>query len=155
MKNILKTLLLAAVAGLCFVSPARAQDPKASNPWAVTLGATSAQATFSTYMAIAELADLAGAKTYDKDKCIGFAGMYAKLTENAKDRLTDLLDTGKVNKSDGEALRQVVVINDLLGKTANGITVFLKDPTGETEAAYQKARQKSWKAISKFPGIEE
>lgn len=155
MKRILQTFLFAAIAGLCSIAPARAQDPKAANPWAVTLGATSAQATFSTYMAIAELADLAGAKTYDKDKCIEIAGMYAKLTENAKESLTDLLDSGKVNRDDEEALRQIVVINDLLGKTAQSITTYLKDSSDENEAAYQKARQKSWKALSKFLGIEE
>ena len=155
MKRILHTLLFAAVATVCSLTSAQAQDPKAANPWAVTLGATSAQATFSTYMAIAELADLAGAKTYDKNKCIEFAGMYAKLTENAKESLTDLLDSGKVNKDDEEALRQIVVINDLLGKTAQGIITYLKDSSVENEAAYQKARQKSWKALSKFLGIEE
>lgn len=155
MKQFLHTLIFAAIAGLCAITPAQAQDPKASNPWAVTLGATSAQATFSTYMAIAELADLAGAKAYDKAKCIEFAGMYAKLTENAKESLTDLLDSGKVNKNDEESLRQIVVINDLLGKTAQGIITYLKDSSGENEAAYQKARQKSWKALSKFLGMEE
>lgn len=155
MKRILHSLLFAAVASLCSIAPVRAQDPKAPNPWAVTLGATSAQATFCTYMAIAELADLAGAKAYEKDKCIELAAMYAKLTENAKESLTDLLDSGKVNQSDEESLRQIVVINDLLGKTAQGIIAYLKDPSEETEAAYQKARQKSWKALSRFLGIEE
>ncbi len=82
-------------------------------------------------------------------------GLGLALTENAKESLTDLLDSGKVNKDDEEALRQIVVINDLLGKTAQGIITYLKDSSDENEAAYQKARQKSWKALSKFLGIEE
>lgn len=152
MKRLLQSLLVALLAASFPISSLRAED---SNPWAVTLGATSAQATFSTYMAIAELADLAGAKLYDKEKAIGIATTYAKLTETAKDSLTDLLDSGKVKEDDVASLREIVVINDLLGKTAKGIIAYLEEPNDENEAAYEKSRQKSWKALSKFLGLEE
>lgn len=124
-----------------------------SNPIAVALGATGAQAVFSTYFAIAELADLYGAKAYDKKKSTQLATTYAKLTESAKDSLTDLIDSGKLNDSDAAAVREMIVINDLLGKTANGIVAYIKEPTDENEASYDKYRQKSWKSISKFLGL--
>lgn len=140
---------------LLSLTPAHAQDPKAGNPVMHTLGALGAQGVFSTYMAVAELADLYGAKAYDKEKALQLAGMYAGFTEGAKENLSDLVDSGKLNSDDEAAVNQMIVINDLLGKTAQNIIAYIKEPTDENEAAYDKNRQKSWKAISKFLGIQE
>ncbi len=153
MKRFFTYFAFVAVAAL-LTSPARAQEAKA-NPWAVALGGSGAQAVFSTYMAIAELADLFGAKAYDKKKAIQLAGMYEKLTENAKDSLTDLVDKGNLNKDDEGAVQQMVIINDLLGKTAKGIIDYINEPSDEHEQSYEKNRQKAWKALSKFLGIED
>ena len=149
----LSTLLAAAL--LLTAATAPAQDPKAGNPVMHSFGAIGAQAVFSTYMSIAELGDLVGAKTYDHDKAGQLANMYAKLSESAKDSLTDLIDSGKLNSDDEAAVREMVVINDLLVKTATGIVNYMKEPSDENEAAYNKSRQKAWKSISKFMGIEE
>jgi hypothetical protein len=144
-------LLLAAL--LLTGAPARAQDPKAGNPVMHTMGSLGAQGVFSTYMAIAELADLYGAKTYDQQKALQLAGAYAGLTEAAKESLSDLVDSGKLNSDDEAAVTQMIAINDLLGKTAQGIIAYIKDPTGENEASYDKNRQKAWNLISKFLGL--
>jgi ABC-type phosphate transport system substrate-binding protein len=151
----MKSTLLIAASLLLSLSPAPAQDPKAANPAMNTIGALGAQGVFSTYMAIAELADLYGAKAYDKQKALQLAGGYAGLTEAAKDSLSDLVDSGKLSSDDEAAVNQMIVINDLLGKTAQGIITYIKEPSDENEAAYDKNRQKSWKAISKFLDIEE
>jgi hypothetical protein len=139
---------------LAFVAPVtsiRAEGK--ANPLATALGATGAQAVFSTYFAVAELADLYGAKAYDAKKCVQIATTYAKLTESAKDSLSDLIDSGKLNEADTASVREMYTINDLLGKTANGIVEYIKDPTDENQSAYDKNRQKAWKAISKFLGL--
>ncbi len=149
----LAPLLLAAL--LLPVLPARAQDPKAGNPVMHALGATGAQGVFSTYMAIAELADLYGAKAYDKEKALQLAGGYAGLTEAAKESLSDLVDSGKAGADDEAAINQMIVINDLLGKTAKGIIAYINEPSEENEAAYDKNRQKAWNSISKFLGLAE
>lgn len=148
-------VLLLTAAILTAAMPARAQDPKGGNPVMHTMGALGAQGVFSTYMAIAELADLYGAQAYDKKKALQLAGMYAGLSEAAKESLSDLVDSGKLNSDDEAAVNQMIAINDLLGKTAQGIIAYIKDPSDENEAAYDKNRQKSWNAISKFLGIEE
>ena len=149
-----RTILLLTAALLTTAMPARAQDPKAGNPVMHTLGALGAQGVYSTYMAIAELADLYGAKAYDKQKALQLAGSYAGLSEAAKESLSDLVDSGKLNSDDEAAVTQLIVINDLLGKTAQGIIAYVKEPTEENEAAYDKNRQKSWNMISKFLGLE-
>lgn len=148
--KITSLLCLAALA----LTPLSVRAEKA-NPVTVALGATGAQAVFSTFFAIAELADLYGAKAYDKEKATQLADTYAKLTESAKDSLTDLIDSGKLNSDDTASVQEMVVINDLLGKMAGGIKGFIKEPSEDNEAAYQKNRQKAWKAISKFLGLEE
>ena len=141
---------------LLLASPAvHAQDPKAGNPVMHTMGALGAQGIFSTYMAIAELADLLGAKVYEKDKALQLAGMYAGLTEGAKESLSDLVDSGKLNADDEAAVTQLIAINDLLGKTAQGVISYIKEPTEEHEGVYDKNRQKAWKSITKFLGIQE
>jgi hypothetical protein len=150
----MKIAILCLVSVLALTLPTQSVRAEGkANPFAVALGATGAQAVFSNYMAIAELADLYGAKAYDKDKATQLATMYAKLTESAKDSLTDLIDSGKLNESDTTAVQQMVVINDLLGKTANGIVTYIKEPNEDNLAAYDKNRQKAWKSISKFLGI--
>ena len=152
MKSAFRYLALAATLAFVPLSPARAAE---ANPWASALGSSGAQAVFTTYMSIAELADLFGAKAYDKKKALQLASMYEKLTEGAKESLTDLVSSGKLNKDDEAAVQQMVVINDLLGKTAKGITAYINDPTDENEQSYEKNRQKSWKALAKFLGIED
>jgi ABC-type phosphate transport system substrate-binding protein len=149
-----KSTLLLTAALLLSLAPAQAQEAKKGDPAMTTIGALGAQAVFSTYMAIAELADLYGAKTYEKEKALQIAGGYAGLTEAAKESLSDLVDSGKLNADDEAAINQMIVINDLLGNTAQGIIAYIKEPSEENEAAYDKNRQKSWKAISKFLGIE-
>lgn len=146
------TLFLAVL--LIPVLQTRAQDPKAGDPMAHTLGALGAQGLFSTYMAIAELADLYGSQAYDKEKSLKLAGMYAGLSEAAKESLSDLVDSGKLNTNDEAAVNQMIVINDLLGKTAQGIIAYIKDPSEANEATYDKNRQKAWNSISKFLGLE-
>jgi len=126
---------------------------KQSNPWAAALGGSGAQAVFSTYMSIAELADLYGSKAYDKTKALELANMYQKLTDSAKASLTDLMDSGKVSASDQFAVQQMVVINDLLGRTAQSISAYIKEPTDDNEAVYERNRKKSWKALAKFLGV--
>jgi hypothetical protein len=132
----------------------KAEKADAGDPAMRSVGALGAQGVFSTYMAIAELADLYGAKTYDKQKALQLAGGYSGLTDAAKDSLSDLVDSGKLNTEDEAAVTQMIAINDLLGKTAQGIIAYINDPTDENESAYDKNRQKSWKAISKFLGLE-
>lgn len=149
-----KLVLLLTAALLTPVMSIQAQDPKAGNPVMHTLGALGAQGVFSTYMAIAELADLYGAEAYDKQKALQLAGMYAGLSEAAKESLSDLVDSGKLNSDDEAAATQMIAINDLLGKTAQGIIAYIKDPSEENHATYDKNRQKSWNSISKFLGIE-
>jgi ABC-type phosphate transport system substrate-binding protein len=149
-----KSTLLLTAALLFSLVPARAQDPKATHPAMNTIGALGAQAVFSTYMAVAELADLYGAKTYDKEKALQIAGGYAGLTEAAKESLSDLVDSGKLNAEDEAAVNQMIAINDLLGKTAQGVIAYIKEPTDENMSSYDKNRQKSWKAISKFLDLE-
>jgi hypothetical protein len=152
-------LLLTATL-LLTLTTSQAQDPKAkakaeADPVMSSIGALGAQGLFSTYMAIAELADLYGAKTYDKEKALQLAGGYAGLTEAAKDSLSDLVDSGKLSTEDEVAVNQMIAINDLLGKTAQNVIAYIKDPTDENEAAYDKNRQKAWNAISKFLGFNE
>ena len=150
----MKIAILCLVSVLALTLPTHSVRAEGKgNPIVVALGATGAQAVFSNYMAIAELADLYGAKAYDKAKATQLATMYAKLTESAKDSLTDLIDSGKLNEADTAAVQQMVVINDLLGKTANGIVTYIKDPSEDNLATYDKNRQKAWKSISKFLGI--
>ncbi|WP_038163515.1 hypothetical protein [Verrucomicrobium sp. BvORR106] len=148
----LAVLLLALLVGAA--TPTRAQDPNAENPVMHSFGAIGAQAVFCNYMAIAELADLHGKQVYDKTKVVQLANMYVGLTSAAKDSLTDLVDSGKLNSSDDAAVKEMVIINDLLISTAKGIITYVETPSAETQAAYEKNRQKSWKAISKFLGIE-
>lgn len=145
-------LCLLALSALS-IKPATAADTP--DPIAVALGGTGAQAVFSTFMAIAELADLYGAKAYDKDKVAELAETYGKLTEGAKESLTDLIASGKLSKEDNTSVQEMVVINDLLGKMSGSITAYVKSPTPESEAAYSKNREKAWKAIQKFLGIKE
>ena len=66
-----------------------------------------------------------------------------------------LVDSGKLNTDDEAAVTQMIAINDLLGKTSQGIIAFIKDPSDENQATYDKNRQKAWKSISKFLGLEE
>jgi hypothetical protein len=136
------------------IKPAQAADAK-PDPMATALGATGAQAVFSNFMAIAELADLYGAKAYDKEKAVQLADTYGKLTEGAKESLTDLIDSGKLSKEDTGSVQEMVIINDLLGKMSGSISTFVKGPSPENEAAYNKNREKAWKAIQKFLGIQE
>jgi hypothetical protein len=151
----LKSSLVLTAALLFSLVPAQAEEAKGENPAMRTIGALGAQGVFSTYMAIAELADLYGGKTYDKEKALQLAGAYSGLTEAAKESLSDLVDSGKLNADDETAVTQMIAINDLLGKTAQGIIAFIKEPTDENQASYEKNRQKSWKSISKFLGLEE
>ena len=152
----MKTTLILCLAALTLAPlSSRAEKGEKANPIAVALGATGAQAVFSNFFAIAELADLYGAKAYDKQKSTQLADTYGKLTESAKDSLTDLIDSGKLNKDDTASVQEMVVINDLLGKMASGIKTYIKEPSDDNEAAYEKNRQKAWKAISKFLGIED
>jgi hypothetical protein len=146
-------IAIAAMIALPFTS-ARADDKKA-DPLIAALGSTGAQAVFSTYFAVAELADLYGAKAYDAKKSVEIASTYAKLTENAKDSLTDLIDSGKLNEADTASAREMVVINDLLGRTATDIIAYIKESNDDNLAAYNKNREKAWKAISKFLGLGE
>lgn len=148
----LAVLLLALLVGAA--TPTRAQDPNAENPVMHSFGAIGAQAVFCNYMAIAELADLHGKQVYDKTKVVQLANMYVGLTTAAKESLTDLVDSGKLNSGDDAAVKEMVIINDLLISTAKGIVTYVETPSPETQAAYEKNRQKSWKAISKFLGIE-
>jgi hypothetical protein len=150
----MKIITLICTASLLLTQFTNAAAEKA-NPLTTALGATGAQAVFSNYMAIAELADLFGAKAYDKKKVTELATMYGKLTEGAKESLTDLIDSGKLNDGDSAAVREMVVINDLLAKMSGCIVAYAKDPSEDNEAAYDKNRQKAWKAISKFLGIQE
>lgn len=149
-----KLVLLLTAALLAPTLTTHAQDPKAGNPVLHTIGALGAQGVFSTYMAIAELADLYGAEAYDKAKALQLAGGYAGLTEAAKESLSDLVDSGTLSAADEAGVTQLIAINDLLGKTAQGIIAYIKDPSEENHASYDKNRQKSWNAISKFLGIE-
>ena len=149
-----KSVLLLTTALMFSLTPGHAQDAKEGSAMMQTVGALGAQGVFSTYMAIAELADLYGAKAYDKQKALQLAGGYSGLTDAAKDSLSDLVDSGKLNSEDEAAVTQMIAINDLLGKTAQGIISYIKDPSDENQAAYDKNRQKSWKAISKFLGLE-
>lgn len=151
MKSLRVFFLIAAVS-FTAIRPVAAQEK--ANPFAVALGATGAQAVFSNFMAIAELADLYGSKTYDKQKAADIATTYGKLTESAKESLTDLVDSGKLTKDDAASVQEMVVINDLLGKMAAAIVTYVKEPTEENEAAYQKNRTKAWNAIQKFLGIQ-
>jgi hypothetical protein len=151
-----QTALLLTATLLLSLAPAPAQDPKAkADPAMSSIGALGAQGIFSTYMAIAELADLYGAEAYDKKKALQLAGGYAGLTEAAKESLSDLVDSGKLSSEDEVAVNQMIAINDLLGKTAQGIIAYIKDPSDENEAAYDKNRQKAWNALSKFLGLDE
>lgn len=150
----MKIITLICTAALLLTNFSFAAEEKA-NPLTTALGATGAQAVFTNYMAIAELADLFGAKAYDKKKVTELAGMYGKLTEGAKDSLTDLIDSGKLNDADTAAIREMVVINDLLTKMSSCIVAYAKDSSDENEAAYDKNRQKAWKSITKFLGIQE
>ncbi len=150
----MKIITLICTASLLLTNFSHAAAEKA-NPIATALGATGAQAVFSNYMAIAELADLFGAKAYDKAKVTQLATMYGKLTDGAKESLTDLIDSGKLNEGDTAAVREMVVINDLLTKMAGCIVAYAKDANEENEAAYDKNRQKAWKSITKFLGIQD
>lgn len=150
----MKVITLICTAALLFTNFSSAAEEKA-NPIATALGATGAQAVFTNYMAIAELADLFGAKAYDKKKVTELASMYGKFTEGAKESLTDLIDSGKLNEGDTSAVREMVVINDLLTKMTGCIVTFVKDPSEENQAAYDKNRQKAWKSITKFLGIQD
>ena len=151
----LKSSLVLTAVLLFSLVPTQAEEAKSENPALNTLGAVGAQAIFSTYMAIAEMADLYGAKTYDKDKALQLAGAYSGLTESAKDSLSDLVANGKLSTDDEAAVTQMIAINDLLGKTAKGIIAFIKEPTDENQALYDKNREKAWKSMSKFLGLEE
>ena len=151
----MKIIILICTASLLLTQFSNAAAEEKANPIATALGATGAQAVFTNYMAIAELADLFGAKAYDKKKVTELANMYGKLTEGAKESLTDLIDSGKLNEGDTSAVREMVVINDLLTKMTNCIVTYVKDPNEENEAAYSKNRQKAWKSITKFLGIQE
>jgi|GEM_PF-4560940 len=131
------------------------KDDAKPDPIVSSLGATGAQAVLSTFFAIAQLADLYGAKAYDKEKATQLAGMFAGTTESAKESLTDLIASDKLSKEDNAGIQEMVVINDLLGKMANGIQGFIADPSEANEATYQKNREKAWKAISKFLNIED
>lgn len=149
-KKFVRTLLLLSV-----ISLSLSGNKASADALATALGATGAQGLFCNYMAIAELADLYGGKSYDKKKTNELAAMYGKLTETAKDSLTDLIDSGKLDKDDTVAVQQMVVINGLLSKMAGGIEEFVADPSKENEAAYEKNRQKAWNALSKFLGLED
>jgi hypothetical protein len=147
------TLYLAIAAALALPLTSVRADDKKGDPIINSLAATSAQAVFSTYFAVAELGDLYGAKAYDAQKCTQIAGTYVKLTENAKDSLTDLIDSGKLSETDVASARELVIINDLLGKTATGIVEYVKTPNDENLGTYNKNREKAWKSISKFLGL--
>ncbi len=152
----MKLAILSLALALTVLAPQNSlRAEEKANPLATALGATGAQAVFSTYFAVAELADLYGAKAYDAKKCVQIASTYAKLTESAKDSLSDLIDSGKLTEADTASVREMIVINDLLGKTANGIVEYVKDPSDENHSNYDKNRQKAWKAISKFLGLGE
>ncbi|HSJ02247.1 MAG: hypothetical protein ACAI34_12895 [Verrucomicrobium sp.] len=148
----LGTLILTVLMGAAV--PAFSQDPKAENPVMHSFGAIGAQAVFCNYMAIAELADLYGKKAYDKEKVVQLANMYVGLTGAAKESLTDLIDSGKLNSGDDAAVKEMIIINDMLISTAKSIAGYAESPTAENEASYDKNRQKAWKAITKFLGIE-
>jgi hypothetical protein len=147
------TFVLAAA--LLFSFPSLQAEDKAEEPVMRTIGAIGAQGVFSTYMAIAELADLYGGKSYDKEKALQLAGTYSGMTEAAKESLSDLVANGKLSTENEAAVTQMIAINDLLGKTAQGIIAFIKEPTDANQALYDKNREKSWKSISKFLGLEE
>ncbi len=151
----MKIITLVCTASLLLAQFTYAAAEEKANPLTTALGATGAQAVFSNYMAIAELADLFGAKAYDKGKVGELATMYGKLTEGAKESLTDLIDSGKLNEGDTAAIREMVVINDLLTKMAGCIVSYAKESNADNEAAYDKNRQKAWKSISKFLGIKD
>jgi len=133
---------------------ASAQDPDAPNPAMHSLGAIGAQAVFGNYMAIAELGDLYGAKAYDKEKVVQLANMYAALTTSAKESLNDLIDSGKLNEDDESGVKELVLINDQLLNLSKNIVDYAEDSSDENHAAYEKTRQRAWKTISKFMGIE-
>jgi hypothetical protein len=153
MNRLVLSLLAAAL--LLPATSASAQDPNAGNPIMHSFGAISAQALYTTYMAVAELGDLYAHKAYDKDKTIQVATSYVKFAEGAKESLSDLVASGKLNTEDEGFVNQSIIVNDLLGKTAQALIEVATSPTDETKAAFEKNRQKSWKALSKMLGIEE
>ena len=153
MNRLVLSLLAAAL--LLPVTHTSAQDPKAGNPIMHSFGAISAQAMYTSYMAIAELGDLYAHKAYDKEKTIQVATSYVKFAEGAKESLSDLVAAGKLNSDDENFMNQSIVVNDLLGKTAQALIDVATDPTDEAKGAFEKNRQKAWKGLSKILGIEE
>ncbi len=138
----------------------KAQAPDAAaegNPIMHSFGAVSAQALYATYMSIAELGDLFAyaPKQYDKDKVGQLATSYVKLTEAAKDSLSDLVASGKLGTEDEAFINQVILINDLLAKTAQGLVDTAADGTEENRNAFEKNRKKAWQSLSKLLGIGE
>jgi hypothetical protein len=148
-------LSLFAAALLLPATTTFAQDPKEENPVMHTFGAISAQALYSSYMAIAQLGDLYAHKAYDKAKTVEIATSYVNFAEGAKESLSDLIASGKLNSEDEGFMNQSIVVNDLLGKTAQALIEVANNPTDEAKATFEKNRQKSWKALSKMLGIEE
>lgn len=151
----LRTILLIALLAPAWLPAADNKPAEKGSPLAAALGATGAQAVFTNFFAIAELADLYGAKVYEKSKAAELAGTFARLTDNAKESLTDLIDSGTLDKSDIAPVQEMVIINDLLGKMAGGMKAFIEDPSDENEGIYDKNRKKAWSAISKFLGFTE
>lgn len=156
MKLTAKLALAALLLNLCPTSIMAKPEAKESPDEVImtTFGAISAQAVFSNYMAIAELADLVGAKAYDSKKATELAVTYKKLSEAAKDSLENFADKGDLEEGDKASVKELILINDLLMRTADGVAAYVEDSSKENSAAFQKTREKAWKAISKFMGIE-
>lgn len=152
MKSI--TIILSAVL-LIASMPCRAQEAKADDSMLNAIGALGAQGGYSTHRAIEELVDLYEAKIYEDKKALELAGGYAGICRVVKENLAPLLKSGKLGEADAAALAKMIEINDMLVKMADGVIAYIKEPTEDNKAAYDKNRQKSWTAISKFLGIEE
>jgi hypothetical protein len=139
------------------ISPAlvHAEDEPQADPVASSLGATGAQAVLSTFFALSELADLYGSEVYDKEKTTQLASMFAGTSASVNKSLTELIASDKLSKENNASIQEMVVINELLSKMANGIKEIVADPSDANEAAYQKNRETTWKAISKFLALKD
>lgn len=104
-------------------------------------------------MGITEVGELYVMKVYDKIMVQGAASTYFGMTEASKENLLKLVGSGKLSADDTASMKELIALNDLLGKMADALIKDAKNPNAENYRAYETFRKKSANELSRVLGV--
>lgn len=124
-------------------------------PIVTAFGASSAQALFNTFGAIAELYELHSNRIYDSARTVQLATDYKRLLTNIHKPLSEAAASGALQPGDVAFVNKYIAINEKLAALAQHVMDIAQSPSQQKAAAYEQTRKECWAAISEMLGIKD